>query len=160
MCLLSRGGAQSWGCWRGKGLGDSQGKKTKKHKGTGWGTAKWAPLQVPVVSQLPVHALIADVAWGEWRTKSGSGVEGGLFIMRFHLTFNPKPLRASSLPLLTLMVGTSPGVYLGLVRRYTRGDVLAAEPLSSGLFCPRRQAKQMIQPPREHFIWNHTASSI
>lgn len=80
--------------------GDSQGKekKRKAQDGEQW---KGRCSKVPVVSQLGVHALITDVAWGEWRTNSGSWARWGLLIMRFKLTFNPKPLWALCLLLLT-----------------------------------------------------------
>lgn len=57
--------------------------------------------KVPVVSQLRVHVLITDIAWGEGWTNTGSWARWGLLIMRFQLTFNPKPLWAVRLLLLT-----------------------------------------------------------
>lgn len=88
MCLFSRGGAQSWGELAGEGGGDSEGKE-KKRKAQEEEQWKGRCSKVPVVSQPEVHALITDVAWGEWRTNSGSWARWGLLIMRFELTFNP-----------------------------------------------------------------------
>lgn len=87
------------GSWQRKEGGQSG--KEKKRKAQDEEQWKGRCSKVPVVSQFGVHALITDVAWGEWRTNSGSCARWGLLIMRFQLTFNPKPLWASCLLLFT-----------------------------------------------------------
>lgn len=60
MCLFSKGGAQSWGELAGEGGGTVRGKKKKgRHR------MRNRERGAPVVSQLGVHVLITDVAWGE-----------------------------------------------------------------------------------------------
>lgn len=87
----------------GEGGETVRGKPKKKKKRKAQDEEQWKGLcsKVPVVSQLWVHVLIIDVAWGEWRTNSGSWARWGLLIMRFELAFNPKPLWALCLLLLT-----------------------------------------------------------
>lgn len=85
-----------WGSWQGK-----EGESYGGGGGTGWGTVKGGCFRVPVVSQFRVHALITAIAWGEWRTNTGSEARWGLLVMRFRLTFDPKQLWALCLLMLT-----------------------------------------------------------
>lgn len=66
------------GSWQGGGGETVRGKEKKKRKAQDEEQWKGRCSKVPVVSQLGVHALITDVAWGEWRTNSGSWARWGV----------------------------------------------------------------------------------
>lgn len=111
------------GSWQEKEGGQSgERKKSKAQDEEQW---KGRCSKVPVVSQLRVHALITDVAWGEWRTNSGSWARWGLLIMRFKLTFHPKPLWASCLLLLTPHCCRPPLKFVLDSHDKTRKEILA-----------------------------------
>lgn len=77
---------------------------------------------VPVISQLWSSRVITDVAWGEWRTNSGSGARCGLPVRRFELTSNPKPLWALCLLQLTSHQRGPPEEFVLDSHETTRGD--------------------------------------
>lgn len=77
---------------------------------------------VPVISQLWRACVIANAAWGERGTNSGSGARCGLRVMRFELTSDPTPLWALCRLQLTSHRRGPPGEFVLDSRDTTRGD--------------------------------------
>lgn len=120
MCLFRKGGVESWGSWQGKkGRQSGENKKKKKKRHRMRNSKRGA---VPVLSQLLSSRVITDVAWGEWRTNSGSGARCGPLIMRFELTSDPKPLWALCLLQLTSHQRRPPEEFILDSHDTTRGD--------------------------------------
>lgn len=163
MCLLSRGGAQSWGgSWQGKEGGQLE--KEKKGEGTGWGTVKGALLQsyscFTTWSSCVDHRRCMGWMTNKFRKLSQVGAAHN------EVSVNLQPQTIMGLMSTAVdpsLVETSPGVYLGFSWWYTQGDILAENSVSElcflGLSVPGQANKfeEMIQKkiPQWTQLYNH-----